>query len=73
MIRQKIHFYANTRRIDFETTADWKEHQHLLKAEFPVDIHADEATFEIQFGNLTWRIHTNTSLDDARIDSCAQK
>ncbi len=72
-ITQKIHFYANTRRIDFETTVDWKLHQHLLKAEFPVDIHSDEATFEIQFGNVKRKVHTNTSWDKARFESCAQK
>lgn len=72
-ISQKIHFYANTRRIDFETRVDWKMHQHLLKAEFPVDIHSDEATFEIQFGNVTRKVHTNTSWDRARFESCAQK
>ena len=73
VITQKIHFYADTRRIDFETTADWKEHQHLLKAEFPVDIHSDEATFEVQFGNVTRKVHTNTSWEKARFESCAQK
>ena len=72
-IWQKIHFYANTRRIDFETKVDWKLHQHLLKAEFPVDIHSDEATFEIQFGNVTRKVHTNTTWDKARFESCAQK
>ena len=72
-IVQKIHFYANTRRIDFETRIDWKLHQHLLKAEFPVDIHADEATFEVQFGNVKRKTHTNTSWDKARFESCAQK
>ena len=72
-IYQKIHFYADTRRIDFETKVDWKLHQHLLKAEFPVDIHADEATFEIQFGNVTRKTHKNTSWDMARFESCAQK
>lgn len=70
---QKIHFYADTRRIDFETVMDWKEHQHLLKAEFPVDIHSDEATFEVQFGNVTRKVHTNTSWEQARFESCAQK
>ena len=73
VITQKIHFYADTRRIDFETVADWKEHQHLLKAEFPVDIHSDEATFEVQFGNVTRKVHTNTSWEKARFESCAQK
>ncbi len=72
-IRQKIHFYAGSRRIDFETWADWKDHQHLLRAHFPVDIHSDEATFEVQFGNLKRKVHTNTSWDWARFESCAQK
>ena len=73
IIKQKLHFYADSRRIDFETTADWKEHQHLLKVEFPVDIHADEATFDIQFGNVTRKVHTNTSWEKARFESCGQK
>ena len=73
LIRQKIHFYADKRRIDFETYVDWKESQHLLKVHFPVDIHSDEATFEIQFGNAVRKVHTNTSWDEARFESCAQK
>lgn len=52
---------------------DWKQHQHLLKAEFPVDIHSDEAAFDIQFGNLTRKVHTNTSWDKARFEVCGQK
>lgn len=72
-IRQKIHFYADNRRIDFETYVDWKDNQHLLKVHFPVDIHSDEATFEIQFGNAVRKVHTNTSWDEARFESCAQK
>ena len=73
LIRQKIHFYAKSRRIDFETYVDWKEHQHLLKVHFPVDVHTDEATFDIQFGNLTRKVHRNTSWDKARFESCGQK
>ena len=72
-ICQKILFYADSRRIDFETTADWTLHQHLLKAEFPVDIHTDEATFDIQFGNVKRKLHTNTSWDKARFETCAHK
>ena len=73
VIRQKVRFYADTRRVDFETWADWKEHQHLLKAEFPLDIHTDEATFEVQFGSVKRKVHTNTTWDKARFESCAQK
>jgi len=73
VLKQKIHFYADSRRIDFETYVDWKEHQHLLKVHFPVDIHTDEATFDIQFGNVTRKVHKNTSWDQARFECCGQK
>ena len=72
-ISQDIHFYADIRRIDFVTTVDWHEHQHLLKVQFPLNVHTDEATFEVQYGNLTRKTHTNTSWDKARFESCGQK
>lgn len=72
-LSQEIYFYADNRRIDFKTYVDWKEHQHLLKVHFPINVHTDEATFEIQFGNLTRKVHTNTSWDMARFESCGQK
>lgn len=73
LIRQKITFYADSAVIRFDTYVDWKEHQHLLKVHFPVDLHTDEATFDIQFGNLTRKIHRNTSWDEARFESCGQE
>ena len=73
VIKQQIYFYADSRRIDFSTYVDWKESQHLLKVHFPVDIHTDEAAFDIQFGNVTRKVHTNTSWDVARFESCGQK
>ncbi len=72
-IRQKIHFYAESRKIEFDTWVDWKESQHLLKVHFPVAVHTDEATFDVQFGNLTRKVHQNTSWDKARFESCGQK
>lgn len=72
-IRQKIIFYADSRRIEFVTYVDWKEHQTLLKVHFPVAVHTDEATFDVQFGNLTRKTHRNTSWDVARFESCGQK
>ncbi|MCI1956550.1 MAG: alpha-mannosidase [Oscillospiraceae bacterium] len=72
-IRQTVYFYADNRRIDFQTAVDWKEHQHLLKVHFPVEIHSDEATFEIQFGNVTRKTHRNTSWDVARFESCGHR
>ena len=72
-ISQDIHFYANVRRVDFVTHVDWHEHQSLLKVFFPADVHTDEATFEVQYGNLTRKTHSNTSWDVARFESCGQK
>lgn len=73
VIRQKVHFYAEDRRIDFDTYVDWKFSEHLLKVHFPVDVHTDEATFDIQFGNLKRKIHTNTSWDVAKFETCGHK
>lgn len=72
-IRQKIIFYADSRRIEFVTNVDWKEHQTLLKVHFPVAVHTDEAVFDVQFGNVTRKTHQNTSWDAARFESCGQK
>ena len=72
-IRQQVIFYAQSRRIEFVTKVDWKEHQTLLKVHFPVAVHTDEATFDVQFGNLTRKTHRNTSWDVARFESCGQK
>lgn len=72
-IWQKIIFYAQSRRIEFQTHVDWKEHQTLLKVHFPIAVHTDEATFDVQFGNLTRKTHQNTSWDVARFESCGQK
>lgn len=73
VVSQKIHFYAGSRRIDFVTYVDWHENQHLLKVQFPLEIHSDEATFDVQFGNVTRKTHRNTSWDQARFESCGQK
>ena len=70
---QDIRFYCHTRRIDFVTQADWRESQLLLKAAFPLDIRADEATYEIQFGNVKRPTHRNTSWDQAKFEVCSHK
>lgn len=72
-INQKVIFYADSRRVEFVTKVDWKEHQTLLKVHFPVAVHTDEAAFDVQFGNLTRKTHRNTSWDVARFESCGQK
>lgn len=72
-IVQLVHIYSHTPRIDFKTFIDWKEKQILLKAAFPVDIHTDKATYEIQYGNVERPTHWNTSWDFARFEVAAHK
>ena len=68
-ISQRMVFYKNDRRIDFETTVDWHEKRKLLKAAFPVDIRATEATYDIQYGNVKRPTHWNTSWDMAKFET----
>ncbi len=72
-IVQHIVFYSAIDRIDFETYVDWKEQHHMLKAHFPVDVFYNEATYDIQYGNVRRATHKNTSWDVARFEVCAHK
>jgi alpha-mannosidase len=70
---QRISLRHNSPQLDFITEIDWQEKHILLKVAFPVAIHANEATYEIQWGNVQRPTHQNTSWDWARFESCAQK
>ncbi len=72
-IIQNIHIYSSIERIDFETYVDWKQSQILLKVVFPVDIHINKATYDIQYGNVERNTHKNTSWDQAKFEVCAHK
>ncbi|MGE5581139.1 MAG: alpha-mannosidase [Bacillota bacterium] len=72
-IEQKIYIYQDIPRVDFDTEIDWRENQVLLKAAFPVDVHAEKATFDIQFGNVERPAHSNTSWDLAQFEVPAHK
>ena len=72
-IEQRIVLNAGSARIDFPTVVDWDEKQKLLKVAFPVNIYAQKATYEIQFGHLERATHANTSWDMGKFEVCAQK
>ena len=72
-IVQDIYVYRDLPRIDFDTRVDWREKQYLLKAHFPVDVFYNEATYDIQYGNIRRATHKNTSWDVARFEVCAHK
>ncbi|HVO43389.1 MAG TPA: glycoside hydrolase family 38 C-terminal domain-containing protein, partial [Aggregatilineales bacterium] len=72
-IHQKIYFYADSKRIDFDTWIDWGEQHTLLKVAFPVNVMNPMATFDVQWGNVQRPTHRNTSWDWARFETCAHK
>ncbi|HET8907257.1 MAG TPA: alpha-mannosidase, partial [Ktedonobacterales bacterium] len=72
-IIQRMVCYRAIPRIDFETQIDWHEHHVLLKADFPLDIHATHATCETQYGVIERPLHRNTSWDRARFEIPAHR
>ena len=72
-ITQQISLNRNSPRLDFDTHVHWQERFMLLKVAFPVDVLSPQATYEIQWGNVTRPTHRNTSWDWARFETCAHK
>ncbi|GGK21321.1 alpha-mannosidase [Streptomyces camponoticapitis] len=67
-IVQRVTVRAGSRRVDIETEIDWHESEKILKAVFPIDIHAERSSAEIQFGHVHRPTHTNTSWEAARFE-----
>ncbi|MGH3501635.1 MAG: alpha-mannosidase [Nocardioidaceae bacterium] len=59
--------------VQYAFEIDWHESQKLLKLAFPLDVRAERATSEIQFGHLHRPIHQNTSWDAARFETVAHR
>lgn len=70
---QRLSLAAGSRVVAFSFDIDWQETQKLLKLAFPVDVHTDSATSEIQFGHIERPTHTNTSWDAARFETVAHR
>ncbi|MGG7509140.1 alpha-mannosidase [Plantibacter sp. YIM 135249] len=72
-ITQSISVEPGRPTVDVVTTVDWHERQKLLKLAFPVDVRAENATSEIQFGHIHRPTHVNTSWDAARFETSAHR
>lgn len=72
-ISQVLTLAAGATALEIETTVDWRERQKLLKLAFPLDVHADRAASEVQFGHVHRPTHVNTSWDAARFETCAHR
>ena len=72
-IVQLLQLDAGSRQLTVSTDADWQESEKVLKAAFPLDVHADRSSAEIQFGHVQRPTHSNTSWDAARFEVCAHR
>lgn len=72
-VEQLLSLDGDSSALDIVTTVDWHERQKLLKLAFPLDVHADRAASEIQYGHIYRPTHMNTSWDAARFETCAHR
>lgn len=72
-LKQRVSLTAISPRLDFANEVDWHESHKMLKVEFPLNLRAQNATYEIQFGHIQRPTHYNTSWDLARFEVYAHK
>lgn len=72
-IHQVISLSCVSRRLDFTCRIEWHESHQLLKVDFPLAIHTDQASFECPFGVVKRPTHRNTSWDVARFEVCGHR
>ncbi|WP_313180136.1 alpha-mannosidase [Lacrimispora sp.] len=72
-VKQEIIVYHHGPYIEFKTEVDWDEKHKMLRVEFPVDVHALNARYDVAFGNAEHPNHFTTSQDEARFEVCGHK
>jgi len=72
-LHQTIVLTAGSPRLDFQSQLHWRERQTMLRTSFPVAVHAEAATYEIQFGHVHRPTHRNTTWDLARDEVVGHK
>jgi len=70
---QSLTLHADSARVDLRVEADWREEHRLLKVAFPLDLRAEQASYDVGFGHVTRPTHENTSWDAARFEVPAHR
>jgi alpha-mannosidase len=73
VLTQDISLTCHLPLVEFRTRVNWQERQTMLKAAFPLAVHTERATYEIQFGAIERPTHTNTSWEQEKFEVCAQR
>ncbi len=64
---------AGSPRLDIGVEFDWHSPEHLLSMAFPLDVRADTAACDIQFGHVHRPTHPSNSWDAAKFEVCAHR
>ncbi len=64
---------AESARMDIELDIDWQEAEQWLSLHVPIDVRADEAACDIQFGHVRRPMHASSSWDAAKFEVCAHR
>ena len=70
---QHIELAAESPWLTVRNDIDWQERDTVLKAAWPIDVHAEHESAEIQFGHVRRPTHENTSWDAARFELWAHR
>ncbi|MFJ3421857.1 alpha-mannosidase [Streptomyces sp. NPDC086082] len=70
---QHLELTAESKQLTVRTDIDWQERDTVLKAAWPLDVHAEHESAEIQFGHVRRPTHQNTSWDAARFELWAHR
>ncbi|HIU32093.1 MAG TPA: alpha-mannosidase [Candidatus Caccousia avistercoris] len=69
-LTQVVSLESGSRRVEFDTSVQWHELHRLLKVSFPVDVTANEAVNEMQFGYVKRPTHRSRAYDKDRFEVC---
>ncbi|MCY7404821.1 MAG: glycosyl hydrolase-related protein, partial [Cryobacterium sp.] len=72
-VTEDVTLAGESSTIDLTFSIDWHERQKLLRLNFALDLPADRAASEIQFGHIFRPTHANTSWDSARFETVAHR
>ena len=60
-------------RLDIDVELDWQHDEHLLTMRFPLDVRAEAALCDVQFGVVARPTHRSTSWDASKFEVCAHR
>jgi len=72
-MKQQIVLDAGSPYVKFHNEVTWLENRKFLKAEFPLNVHSSQCSYEVQSGYLQRPTHFNTSWDWAKYEVMKQQ